>query len=113
MQENVKISKIDKKQTIKKITDFYQKIATALYHIRYCGYLGNFKILSILPLTFNCAFPCALGLENLQKCFNVTTSSLSYQTLLSTLFSKQKEKQKMLETRNQKFLILVLYPSKM
>ena len=33
MQENVKISKIDKKQTIKKITDFYQKIATALYHI--------------------------------------------------------------------------------
>ena len=31
------------------------------------GYLDNFKILRILTLTFNCGFPCALGLEKLQK----------------------------------------------
>ena len=31
------------------------------------GYLDNFKILSILTLTFSCDFPCVLGLEKLQK----------------------------------------------
>ena len=31
------------------------------------GYLDNFKILSILILTLNFGFPCALGLENLRK----------------------------------------------
>ena len=31
------------------------------------GYLDNFKILSILTLTFKCGFPCALRLEKLRK----------------------------------------------
>ena len=31
------------------------------------GYLDNFKILSILTLTFSSGFPCAVGLEKLQK----------------------------------------------
>ena len=31
------------------------------------GYLDNYKILIILTLTSNCGFPCALGLEKLQK----------------------------------------------
>ena len=31
------------------------------------GYLDNFKILSILTLTFKCGFPCPLGLEKLRK----------------------------------------------
>ena len=31
------------------------------------GYLNNFKILTILILTFNCGFPCAPGLETLRK----------------------------------------------
>ena len=31
------------------------------------GYLDNFKIFSMLTLTFNCGFPCDLGLEKLRK----------------------------------------------
>ena len=31
------------------------------------GYLDNFRILSILTLTFNCVFPCALGHEKLRE----------------------------------------------
>ena len=38
------------------------KVTRVLCILTSSGYLGNFKILSILTLTFNCGFPCALGL---------------------------------------------------
>ena len=45
----------------------HRHVVASNWNARCGGYLDNFKILSILTLTFNCGFPCTLGLEKLRK----------------------------------------------
>ena len=50
-------------------SNFRQSIIESSFIVKILKKLSilNFKILSILTFTFNCGFPCALGLEKLQK----------------------------------------------